>query len=621
MKAPLRPIFIVGIPKSGATWLLSLLEKHTQCRVVTPEALGIKPPRPTKKTGLFLRGLSSGEIYERFSRLPTDRVPVENSPGHLLQAGHIKRIFPDARIVLIRRQPLDVVWSMLQENTFWAESPKSLAEAVALYNEYAKAQEAYLGYDVIVDYETMWHQPVEQLSRVLIQLELDSAIAPELVAQTAKGKSLPAELSSVFRKGSPGEGTQHFSDASKAYLRSHLHIHYSSPAKKTILLTTNHLLGWTGSETLLLTLMNGLLERGYPLAVYTRHWDQVWLDKYFDPRIRLTDDLTTLHNLPFDLAHVQHNACLLEVKAAFPTLPVVFSSLGILPFFEQPPPFDLGVSHYLALSEEIRDNLVRQGIPGQAIHILRNTVSGKWFFPTGPIRERPERILVLSYKMNEGKKHLLREAVSQIGATIRFIGGEAESIPNSQLGAFINEADIVVSLGRGVIEAMLCGRVPLVYDIQGGDGLVTPENIHELCACNFSGRLYRQEYSIDTLVAEFGKYRQEDGPRLRELALAHFELEANLDRLALLYQSLHPITPPTQLETQVALEFFSAVVREDRQLTKQRLHTLNSLAHSQQILLTEVDRIKSTVSWQITKPVRAFWNILRLLLPSDSAKR
>jgi len=39
------------------------------------------------------------------------------------------------------------------------------------------------------------------------------------------------------------------------------------------------------------------------------------------------------------------------------------------------------------------------------------------------------------------------------------------------------------------------------------------------------------------------------------------------------------------------------------------------------VLRTEVARIKGTVSWRITKPVRAIWNILRLLLPSSSAKR
>lgn len=613
MKASCQPIFIVGAPRSGTTWLLSILERHPQCRAVTPEDLGFATPRPTKETGLFMRGLSSNEIIERFSRLPTDKVPVEKTPGHLLQAGRIKRTFPAARIILIRRQPLDVIWSMLQANTFWEESPKNLADAVALYNKYAKAQEIYLGYDAIIDYETLWHQPVEQLGALLAQLGLDSATAPQLVMQTAEGKSLPGELSSVFRQGTPGEGERYFQEADKAYLRDNL----CSPCtqtKETVLFTSNHLLGWTGSETLLMTLVGGLLERGYPLAVYARHCDQHWLDAHFDPRIRLTDDLATLRDVPFNVAHIQHSSCLLEVRATFPVLPAVFSSLGVLPFLEQPPPFDLGVSRYLAISEEVCDNLARQGIPRQEIYILRNTVSDRQFFPTSPIREHPEHILVLSYKMTEANKDLLRQAAGRIGATIRFVGNDAVT-PNTQLNGLINEADVVVSLGRGVIEAMLCGRVPLVYDIHGGDGLVTPENIHELWACNFSGRRYRREYSVTTLVEELGNYRQEHGSHLKELAVAHFGLQANLDRLTSLYRGIPSTHLPPQLESQATLEFFFLIAREDRRLTKQRLHTMSSMAHSQQALQTEIVRVKSTFSWKITKPLRAIWNsLLRLLL-------
>lgn len=37
-------------------------------------------------------------------------------------------------------------------------------------------------------------------------------------------------------------------------------------------------------------------------------------------------------------------------------------------------------------------------------------------------------------------------------------------------------------------------------------------------------------------------------------------------------------------------------------------------------LRREIARVKTTVSWKITKPLRVFWNVLRLLLPSDSAK-
>lgn len=610
MKAAPRIIFIVGSPRSGTTWLLSLLERHPQCQAITPEALGISPSRATKETGIFLRGFSGTEIVERFSRLPTDRILVEKTPGHLLQVGRIKRIFPDARIILAQRNPLDVIWSMVQENPFWQGRPKSLTEAVALYNTYAKAQETFVGYDAVVDYEALWDKPAEELARLLGTLGLDPGPAPQLVAETSEGKSLPPELAEVFRKGTPGEGNTHFSDVNQALLQEDLYVpgrSYQHPL--SILLATNHLFGWTGSETLLLTLIQGLLERGCRLTVYVRHWNSEWLDRYFDHGIRLTNDLNAVRKEYFDLAHVQHNSCLVDVRAVFPRLPTIFSSLGVLPFLEQPIPFDLGACHYLAISEEVADNLAKHGIPRQEIHIVRNMVSGDEFFPISPIRMHPERILVLSYKMDEERKSLLHSAAKHIGASIRFAGGADAAIPHNQMCEAINDADIVVTLGRGVVESMLCGRVPLVFDIHGGDGLVTPENLQDLWRCNFSGRRYAREYTVDDLVEEFKKYRQEYGPCLREMALAHFDTGVNITRLMDLYKAvlIDDVNQNTPEYMPMMLSFFSAMAREDARLANSRLE-------SELRLQAEITRIKSTISWRITSPLRAAWNFYRGLI-------
>lgn len=602
MKAMRQPIFIVGAPRSGTTWLLSMLEGHPQCRAVTPELLGIVPARPTKETGIFLRGLSSREIVSRFLQLPADHALVEKTPGHLLQVGRIKRVFPGARIILVRRNSKDVIWSMIQANAFWEGSPKTIAEAVRLYSSYSRAEAIYYGYDAVVDYETLWDKPVEVVARLLNELGLDAGPASSLVAQTGEGRSLPQALSGVFRKGAPGEGGIHFTAADQSFIDANL-----PPANQagapSVLLATNHLFGWTGSETLLLTLIEGLLENGCRVAVYARHWNQDWLDAHFDPRVRLTDDLETLRHLSFDVAHVQHNICLVDVRSAFPGLPVLFSSLGVLPFLEQPVPFDLNVSHYLAISEEVAANLVSQGIAEHQIDIVRNLVSGRRFSPASEIREKPERILVLSYKMDEAKRNLLRAAAARIGASIRFAGSKGDAIPQDRLAAVINEADIVVSLGRGVVEAMLCGRVPLVFDIHGGDGLVTPDNLHEIRACNFSGRCHRKDYTLDDLVSELGKYRQEYGARLREMALEQFGSERNMAFLLKTYSNMAAMPCPPALPDPVPkmLAFCSAMGHEDVELDKRR-------QEAEHLLQAEILRIKTTVSWRITSPLRVIWN-------------
>lgn len=603
MNVPPPPIFIVGAPRSGTTWLLSMLEHHPQCRALTTEMLGITTSRPTKETGIFLRGFSADELTERFARLPSDRVLVEKTPGHLLQAGRIKRLFPDARIVLVRRNAQDVIWSMIQENTFWEDSPKSLVDAAGLYNGYASAENAYYGYDAVVDYETLWERPLEVLARLLDELGLDPGPAAGIVEQTREGKALPHELSGVFRKGSPGEGDAHFTAVDRAFIDSNLR-RTSRPVRPlSILLATNHLFGWTGSETLLLTLIDGLLQAGCRIAVYVRHWNPEWVDAHFDPRVRLTDDIRTLGAIHFDLAHVQHSACLVDVRAARPVLPILFSSLGVLPFLEQPVPFELGVSRYLAISEEVAANLTAHGIDERRIHIFRNLVSDSRFRLNTPIRQRPERILVLSYKMDAARREALRMAAERIGASIRFVGKLGEPIMQDRLASVIDEADVVVSLGRGVVEAMLCGRVPLVYDIHGGDGLVTPDTLEDIRKNNFSGRRHGREYAVEDLVTEFSKYRQEFGAQLRELALDQFGTQRNLPRLLEIYETIlaEPAPDPLPVETMRILEFCSALAHEETQLDKQR-------QEAEQRLLAEIQRMRRTVSWRITAPLRVFWN-------------
>lgn len=372
----------------------------------------------------------------------------------------------------------------------------------------------------------------------------------------------------------------------------------------SVLLATNHLIGWSGSETLLLVLIEELRAQGCRLAVYARHVNREWAGRWISTDVPVFDDLAAMDaGFRFDLAHVHHNSCLIDVREFFPQLPILFSSLGVLPFLEQPPPFDCGVTYHLAISEEVAFNLSRCGVPQQQIQILRNLVSGRLFCPANEIRTKPERILVLSYKMDEGRKDLLREAAARIGASIRFVGEGGNVLSQHQLVGVINEADVVVSLGRGVIEAMLCGRIPLVFDIHGGDGLVTPETLNVIRTHNFSGRRHRIAFTVTGLVDEFGRYRQEYGKKLRELSLEQFGAESNIRCLLELYGNVIERGGPKQLSSysRQLVEFCYGLGREDAKI---RTSFENQLMTRNASLGAEIVRIKGTASWRITKPLR-----------------
>jgi len=373
-----------------------------------------------------------------------------------------------------------------------------------------------------------------------------------------------------------------------------------SPPPLRLLLATNHLQGWTGSETLLLTLVEGLHESGVHIVVYARYLDFAWAQSLAPAGVQFSDDLKQIQHLAFDVAHVQHNNCLLDVRSAFPCLPIIFSSLGVLPFLEQPVPFELGVVRHLAISEEVQAHLIAQGVSADRIEILRNLVCSRRFSPKHAIQPRPRHILTVSYKMDDVRKSLLRSAADSIGASIRFVGG-AESLTQNELAAAINQADIVVTIGRGVIEAMLCGRVPLVYDIHGGDGLVTPDNLESLRTCNFSGRRHGKDYTLAELLEEFSKYRSDFGEELRSLAEAQYALSTHLPTVLRLYGQMACENVSVPTETLRLATFAATLARQDLSRYQEQVR----LTHAQ---TAELQRVKRSFSWRITRPLRYFWN-------------
>lgn len=217
-------IFVVGKPRSETTWLLSLQGEHPQCLRVTMEILGLKTDRPTLETGLFARSLTPYYIRRRIAELPSDEILIEKTPSHLLEIENIKTLLPEARFVLIRRQPLDVIFSMLQENVFWIEGrPKTIDEALIMFARFHEAEIKYREhYANVIEYESLWADPALELRRLLRILCLDDTNAEALVAANRGGRQLPEPLKRVFRKGLPGQGQAGFRCSQRAHIKRKL---------------------------------------------------------------------------------------------------------------------------------------------------------------------------------------------------------------------------------------------------------------------------------------------------------------------------------------------------------------------------------------------------------------
>lgn len=301
-----------------------------------------------------------------------------------------------------------------------------------------------------------------------------------------------------------------------------------------ILLTTHHLLSYQGSEVFTFTIADFLIRKGHKVSVYCAYVGN--LRKDFEKiGVAIVSDLNLIKGQDFDVAHVHHHINAYEIRYYFPELPIVLLCHGII-FLENPPPVDLKISQYLATSERVRDSMTTKGVQKEDILIFRNMVDSDKFYPLSEINERPKRALILSNKIDPASENVIRQACTALKIRTKFVGLRFQQVDYEQIPLLINEADIVFSLGRGVIETMLGGRIPIVFDYEGGDGMVTPSTIMQNMTCNFSGNLHNSRYTFDELIRILKGYSVENGRQLRKIALDYFAADRQIENLIAIYR-------------------------------------------------------------------------------------
>jgi hypothetical protein len=124
-----KAIFIIGSPRSGTTWLLRLLQKHTNLVIATPYSLGYHDDLG-EESNFFnyrikqhkFRTNSAKKNYIRkryFSILKPHNVGfVDKTPAHSFYSDEILECFPDAYFINILRNGLDVTASIKEYKYF-----------------------------------------------------------------------------------------------------------------------------------------------------------------------------------------------------------------------------------------------------------------------------------------------------------------------------------------------------------------------------------------------------------------------------------------------------------------------------------------------------------------------
>lgn len=312
---------------------------------------------------------------------------------------------------------------------------------------------------------------------------------------------------------------------------------YNSYKKLKVLLTNHHLLDYTGSEVYTLAIAKYLKQNNCDVVVYSRYVDKIEKD-FKDLEIPVVNHLEEIKKIQFDIAHVHHNINAAEVRLFFPELPIVFLSHGVLPFLEQASVFELGISNYLAVSDEVKINLVNSGIDENKISVIGNIIDTEHLITDQDIKSYPKQILVISAKLNVEKEKIIRAACDILKINVKFVGGRFGEINQVQLFKNINESDIIISLGRGIIEAVLSKRAAIVFDSNGGDGLITLYNYEEISKNNFSGRRFNKHFTAEELVEEIKKYNPNEINKLYQIFIEKYSAAVVVPKLVESYREI-----------------------------------------------------------------------------------
>ena len=195
----------------------------------------------------------------------------------------------------------------------------------------------------------------------------------------------------------------------------------------------------------------------------------------------------------YDVIIANHNHIVEYLRKQFPKTPIISTIHGVIHFFEdqktiapEHPALESGVNQFVAVSEEVQQ-LLQEKYNIDSV-VIRNFIDMARFKTKRKISKTPKQILInTNYQSNHDPEvEMIRTVAKHYGARLTAIG-EGFSQTFDTLKA-IEDADVVVGMGRSVLEGVAGGRLGIVHGRWGTGGIINEKNIDELRKFNFSGR-------------------------------------------------------------------------------------------------------------------------------------
>ena len=292
---------------------------------------------------------------------------------------------------------------------------------------------------------------------------------------------------------------------------------------KSILIANNQLLQIGGSETYTYTIIKEFIIRGFDVEYFT------FMRGDFSSRMEKEIGVKFKTKNKYDLILANHNTC---VEALMGFGFIIQTCHGIYPPLEQP---SLCANFHVAISQEVQNHLA---IKGFVSIIIMNGIDTSKFYSKKSINKELKNVISLC--QSEDANKFIQSVCDTLGIKFSYLNKNENPIWNVE--DFINEADLVIGLGRSVYEAMACGRPVIIYDNRAyfesfSDGYIVNKLANSL-SHNCSGRFYKLKLTEKMMIEEFQKYNTKDGEILKKHILDDMTIELVVDKYLDLYYSL-----------------------------------------------------------------------------------
>ncbi|MGE0846692.1 MAG: sulfotransferase [Flavobacteriaceae bacterium] len=184
-----RPVFIVGMPRSGTTLVEQILASHSavfggdELQLLGPicEPDFVRGPVPASRYAdpHWLETVR-GRYLEGLRKVDADHAVVtDKMPFNYLWIGAILAAMPEARIIHLRRDPVAVCWSNYRtrfagDNIWFSWDLADLADYYRIYHQtMAFMRQRYPGRFLDLDYEALTENPEEEARRLVAYCGLD----------------------------------------------------------------------------------------------------------------------------------------------------------------------------------------------------------------------------------------------------------------------------------------------------------------------------------------------------------------------------------------------------------------------------------------------------------------